>query len=154
MAVYFCDSSAVIKRYIEETGSAWVIALTDPATGNFIYIARITGVEVVSAIARQAGRGAITPRDAETAILNFSHDFAHQYQTIEITPALVASAMRLAQAYALRAYDAVQLAAFLEVKSAQLALGTPTATLLSSDLALNHAAAAEGAAVDDPNLRI
>ena len=50
MAVYFFDSSALIKRYINETGTAWVQSLTDAASGHEIYIARVTTVEVVAAV--------------------------------------------------------------------------------------------------------
>jgi len=30
VAVYFLDSSALVKRYAQETGSAWIALLTDP----------------------------------------------------------------------------------------------------------------------------
>lgn len=50
MAAYFFDSSAVVKRYVHEMGTAWVLSVTAPTAGHFIYIAHITGVEVVSAI--------------------------------------------------------------------------------------------------------
>src|SRR5688572_28440799 len=39
MPAFFCDSSAIVKRYINETGSAWLEALTDPSSGNRIYVA-------------------------------------------------------------------------------------------------------------------
>jgi predicted nucleic acid-binding protein len=51
--VYFFDSSALVKRFARETGTAWVINLFKPASGNRIYIARITYVEVISAIVRR-----------------------------------------------------------------------------------------------------
>ncbi len=35
---YFLDSSALVKRYIPETGSAWIQAITDTATGNLLFI--------------------------------------------------------------------------------------------------------------------
>lgn len=53
MAVYFFDSSALVKRYVQETGSAWVMATTAPQAGHALYIARITAVEVVSALTRR-----------------------------------------------------------------------------------------------------
>jgi predicted nucleic acid-binding protein len=53
VTAYFIDSSALVKRYAMETGSAWVERLTDPRTGNRVYVAAITHVEVVSAIARK-----------------------------------------------------------------------------------------------------
>ena len=80
MAVYFFDSSAIVKRYNQEIGTAWVRALTGPATGNTIYLARITEVEVVSAISRQAKLGGISAPQAASAITRFCADFASQYK--------------------------------------------------------------------------
>ena len=37
MAIYFLDSSAVVKRYVPEKGSAWVVGITDPASRNLLY---------------------------------------------------------------------------------------------------------------------
>jgi len=34
MAVLYLDSSAVVKRYAQEVGSAWLTARTDPPSGN------------------------------------------------------------------------------------------------------------------------
>ncbi|MDQ3634782.1 MAG: type II toxin-antitoxin system VapC family toxin [Acidobacteriota bacterium] len=57
MSVYFGDSSALVKRYVTETGSAWLTATIDPKIGSRIYIAHITVVEVVSAITRREKGG-------------------------------------------------------------------------------------------------
>jgi hypothetical protein len=48
---YYFDTSGLVKRYIAEIGTAWVTGIMDPAAGNLVYVARVTGVEVVSAIA-------------------------------------------------------------------------------------------------------
>ena len=57
MAVYFFDSSALAKRHVEELGSTWVRSLTRVKAGHTLYIARITSVELTSAITRrQRGR--------------------------------------------------------------------------------------------------
>jgi hypothetical protein len=34
MAFYYVDSSALVKRYILETGSEWVLSLFDPRLNN------------------------------------------------------------------------------------------------------------------------
>ena len=54
MASYFVDSSALVKRYVNETWSVWLRGLVSPAAGNDIYIARITTVEVIAALTRRA----------------------------------------------------------------------------------------------------
>ena len=52
----------------------------------------------------------------------------------------------LADTHALRGYDAVQLAAAMEVR-----LQVPALILVSADTELNSAATAEGMPVEDPN---
>lgn len=151
MAAYVFDSSAVVKRYVREMGTAWVLSLTDPGAGHVIYVAGITGVEVVSALTRQMRSGALTPTDAAMALAQFRHDLTHQYHTVAMTPTLLARAMALAETHALRGYDAVQCATAVLVHTERVALGMPPLTLVSADTALNTAAAAEGLLVEDPN---
>lgn len=75
MAVYFFDSSALVKRFARETGTAWVINLFKPASGNRIYIARITYVEVVSAIVRRVKGNSLRPFDGAKALTRFRRTF-------------------------------------------------------------------------------
>ena len=151
MEAFFFDSSALVKFYISETGTAWVKSLGDPVAGNRLYVARIAGVEVVSAITRSQRAGAIAGNDAATALADFRTDFADEYVIAELDAALLSEEMGLAERHALRGYDAVQLAAALTVSRQRLAASLPTPTLISADLALNNAAIDEGLAVDDPN---
>src|SRR5215208_1173665 len=101
MPVYFFDSSAVVKRYGNESGTTWVKGIVTPAAGNLIYLARITGVEVVSAISRRAHNGEITAGDAGHSISEFRWHFIFEYNVIEVTPELIESAMVLAQTHVL-----------------------------------------------------
>jgi uncharacterized protein len=71
---------------------------------------------------------------------------------VEITAPLLTDAMRLVEAHGLRAYDAVQLAAAVELNGRWLAAGMGSITLVSADQQLNNAAVAEGLLVEDPNL--
>lgn len=151
MSVYFFDSSAIVKRYVKEQGTDWVIGITNPAKGDATYIARITGAEVISALTRRGRSGDISRAGMARAIADFRNDFAREYRVLEITPPLIARAMLLAESQALRGYDAVQLAAALEVNDRCVALAIPALTLISADVALNTAATAEGLTVDDPN---
>ena len=151
MATYFFDSSGLVKRYVPETGSAWVKGLTEPSAGNLNYVVRITGAEVVSAVTRRQRRGQISPLDASAALLAFRRDFPVALPIIEVTPIIVARAMDLAERHGLRGYDAVQLAAALELRDQCRLSALPAPTLIAADNELNTAAAAEGLAVDDPN---
>ncbi len=150
MALYFLDASALVQRYVAETGTSWVAHLVNPASGNTIFLARVTGVEIVSAVARRQRGGTLPPAQAAAALARFRSEFKTIFQLIAVMVPLVNQAMRLAEAHALRAYDAVQLAAALQVGKRCRAAGSPL-TLVSSDLDLNAAAGAEGLSVDDPN---
>jgi predicted nucleic acid-binding protein len=150
-AFYFVDSSALIKRYVLETGTAWVRRLTRRHPSTVIYIAHITAVEVTCAVARRRkGRTLTSPR-ASSVLHRFRQHLAARYTIIEVTPELLDDAVRLGNAHALRAYDAVQLAVALEVNRSHQADGFGPVTLISADRDLNAAATAEGLAVDDPN---
>jgi predicted nucleic acid-binding protein len=116
-----------------------------------VYVARITLVELVSAITRRQRRGDLTASDAADALTDLRADFASDYLTIEVTAPLVGQAEALAERHALRGYDAVQLAAAVQVNAILVAAGGAPLTLISADLDLNIASAAEGLAVDDPN---
>ena len=151
MAVYFCDSSAIVKGYVQEQGSGWMVALLDAAALHHLYLARITGVEVIAAVCRRARHGDIAATDVAAALAQFRQDFAGLYRVIEITPMLVTRAMAFAETYTLRGSDAVQLAAAVEVHIRGDILRLPALTLISADEDLNMAATAEGLAVENPN---
>ena len=152
MAAYFFDSSALVKRYAREVGTAWVIYLLKPAAANRIYVARITSVEVISALTRRARMGALDSKDAVKAIAKLRRAFAARFRIVEVTAALVERAAELAEKHALRGYDAVQLAAALNVNDGRLAAGATALTLVSADDALNAVAMLEGLSLENPNL--
>lgn len=76
MAAYFVDSSALGKRYIAETGSAWLRGLLDPASGCTVYVVRTTAVEIIAAISRRERGGSLTPTHGVTARSTFRTDLA------------------------------------------------------------------------------
>ena len=147
MAVYFFDTSAIVKRYVAETGSGWVQTVTDPASGHDIYVIGIAGPEAISAFVRQ------TPNLANLAsvLFQFKSDFYNQYQRLTLTDAVIVTAMRLGEVHRLRGYDAVQLAAAVELQSVREAMNLPALVFVSADQHLNSAAAAESLLTDDPN---
>jgi len=151
MDAYFLDSSALAKRYLQENGSAWVKSLMSPSAGNLIYVADITAVEVISAVTRRSRGGSISLADAAVVIANVRDDFAYNLNVVEITSAMIRDAMPLAEKHALRAYDAVQLSAAIQMKQVRAAAKLPMPKIASADTELNSAAAAEGFSVDDPN---
>jgi predicted nucleic acid-binding protein len=78
---------------------------------------RITLAETIAAITCRERGSTITPKDAVAALADFRLDFARQYIMVEVSAGLFAQAATLARKYALRCYDAVQLAAALEIRA-------------------------------------
>lgn len=155
MAIYFFDTSALVKRYAPEEGTRWVQSLTDPASSNRIYISRITGAEVIAAFRRNVRDGDTTVADAVKVTADFRYDFNNQYLLIEISDLVVTRAMTLIETHPLKGYDGIQLAAALAVNAALLPIDIPVVggsplILVSADNQLNRAAAAEGLGVENP----
>ncbi len=152
MELYFLDTSALVKRYVTETGTPWVNALFEPPLGNVFYLARIAAVELTAALARRCKGGGLPLADATKALNRFHAEMHSRLLVIEITPLLLDEAERLAEKHALRAYDAVQLAALFAMEQNRKQFSLPPLTLLSADAELIASAKAEGFAVTNPNL--
>jgi hypothetical protein len=50
MTAYYLDTSALVKRYASECGTAWITALADPERGHDLYTVRLTGPEMIAAL--------------------------------------------------------------------------------------------------------
>lgn len=151
MTAYFLDSSALVKRYVPETGSTWIRALSAQETGNSLIIARITWVEVRSAISRREREGSLTPTDATLIIQRFRSDLNNQYQVIELDSTLAQTAGQLVGQYPLRAYDAVQLASVLLLQSAFATTQSTSLIFLTADDRLSAVATDLELLSDNPN---
>jgi predicted nucleic acid-binding protein len=151
MAGYFFDASGLVKRYVNERGTAWVNGILRPAARNALYVARVTGVEVVSAIVRRGRGGSLSAAAVGTALSQFRYEFANDFEHVAVTPRLITHAMVLAEIHALRGYDALQLASALRAHTRRLVRRSSGVILVSADAELNAAAVAEGLRVEDPN---
>lgn len=148
---YFLDSSALVKRYVMESGSDWVLQITDPSSDNQIHVAAVAWVEVVSALARQHRAGKILLSDQVDALNSCRFDFIHQYRLVDLTDPVIQRAVMMAEVHFLRGYDAVQLATALELNERRTLRDLPSLFFVSADVELNAAASTEGLLVDDPN---
>jgi len=151
MGIYFIDSSALVKRYINEVGSTWILGLFAPKLNNEIFIAAITSVEIVAAITRAERGKRISASDALAVRNQFRNDLQVEYQVIEITESIIIAGMVLAETYGLRGYDAIQLAAGCTVNTLCISSGLAPIVFVSADNELNVAAPKEGLIVENPN---
>lgn len=151
MAEYFFDSSALVKAYIAETGTDWVRTILDDPQHR-ISISALAEVEVISALTRRFNEGDLTQGELDQACDELTQDCA-TYFLVDITNQILEAAVENARNHSLRAYDAVQLASAIAVKTALLMTQNNAVdfTLVSADLALNDAAPQEKLQVEDPN---
>jgi hypothetical protein len=152
MADYYADSSVLVKRHVREAGTAWFRTLADAATGQVITTARISQVEVYSALNRRVREAVVTPDQYAEIAADFAALCLTDYQFIELTTAVAARARHLLEQPALRAFDAVQLASALTARDSLVSAGLAAPVFISSDDRLLTAAQLEGLLVDNPNL--
>lgn len=152
MSDYFLDSSALLKRYTAEQGTAWIRALVAPRSGNVLFIAEITPVEIISGIQRRQRAAQLSVVRAQNTRRLLDRHASREYKIVALNDAIVTRAKDLVTVHPLRAYDAVQLASALESNALLLAAGSLPLTFVSADVRLLTAAADEGLATDDPNV--
>ena len=106
--LWYCDSSAVAKRYIREVGSQW---FSREANKHSVIIAQISIVEVRAAVAFRVRTGSLSAFAAYKARQRFaSHLNVSADQALPLTNSVLEAASQLVFRHPLRAYDAVQLA--------------------------------------------
>ena len=152
MPAYYLDTSALGKRYVEEAGSVWIRGITASSAENSLLTARITMVELYSALARRKREGSVPTDACEKAAQAFTAHSINEYRFIELDINLVALARSLLDKHPLRAYDAVQLASALAANQALIRHKLPPLVFLSADDRLLQGAMVEGLAVDNPNI--
>jgi predicted nucleic acid-binding protein len=148
---YFWDSSALVKRYVVEAGTTWVQAIAHLPARNALIVARITWVEVQSALARRQREGSLTSDQVARAMRTFRYDWNVQYRVVDLDQPLAELAGQLVSRHILRAYDAVQIASALRIEPAFSDSRFTSLTFVAADDRLLSAAEAEGLQTDNPN---
>lgn len=136
MIAYF-DTSALVPLIVAESGSIAAGRLWDAASRAVSV--RLAYPEARAALAQAFRARRLTRSQYRHAVRKLDHYFA-QLDIVEIDAQLARSAGDIADALALRGYDAVHLA------GARRVLG-PSLVFVAGDRALLAAAAAEGMAV-------
>ena len=119
MMFLYLDSSALVKRYIDEPHSEAVAHLMDETLA--VGTSAISRVEVGAALARAARGDRLDAEGAHGAREQFADDWP-DFGKVPVTDRLLTRAEELAWKHGLRAYDAVQLAAALVCEETLTAL--------------------------------
>lgn len=106
----YLDSSAIVKRYIEEKGSDEVAEFfAEVATVGTSWI---SFAETSAAIARSDRLGNVSTEEATRAVETLREDWQY-YSRVPVSSVLIERAGRIAWTRELKGYDAVQLASAL-----------------------------------------
>ena len=106
--ILFCDTSALLKLFIDEQGSESMINARSSSKG--IAVCRITWAESMAALAQRTRFKGTNQSGLAQARSMFEHAWPG-FVIADITQPLVEKAGVFAEAFALRGYDSVQLAA-------------------------------------------
>lgn len=117
--ISYLDASALVKRYVAESGSRQVVDLT--ADAEAVATSVISRAEVSAALARAVRQGVLGDKGGRQAQRSFTREWT-DFVRIPVNETLVARADGLAWQHGLRGYDAVQLASAL---TWQDAIGQP-----------------------------
>jgi uncharacterized protein len=134
--VIYLDTSALIKRFVNEKGSALVQSLLQQPEG--VATAKIAYAEIFAGFARKLREGNIPRHLHALACRQFERDWP-AYLRVDLQDNVLFLARDLIQRHPLRGFDAVHLASALSLKTA---LGEGV-TFAAADGRLLRAAAAE-----------
>lgn len=152
MTTFFLDASAVVKRYLAEIGSDYILNIVDPSVPHTIILAEITRVEVAAAIAaRQRAGSKLTLEERDEAVSLLLRHCNSEYRMVPLTPNVIGRAVELTQSHRLRGYDAVQLATALVTNESLLAAGLEGLLFVTADNDLIKASTKEQLHSENPN---
>ena len=159
---YFFDSSAIVKRYHRELGTAWIQSICEPRSHPPLYLSDLARVEVIAALRRLGRTNGYHPSFVDTMAHGFERHIslsdaarlAPLYHLVPITQSVLALASELCNHYwqthphPLRSLDAIQLAC---ARAIALNLGSQL-VFVTADVRLAAIAQLEGLSVMNPSV--
>ncbi len=145
MASFYFDTSALIKFYIEEEGTAQILHLAETLDGDQIVVLDVTLLESRSAVRRREREGDISGPDANRILKQIDQDASSLYLVQPLSSAVIEEAARLIDLHPLKAYDALQLAGCLVIRHSM-----PPVTFVCADVRLCKVSGLEGLTTLNP----
>lgn len=138
--IFFFDTSALIKRYIAETGSERVDDLFKAASQ--IIISPITKIEIYSTIYRLKSKNAISEEDYSRLNEEIQYDFRY-FKVLSFNQEIELQSIYLIERHQLKTLDSIQLASCISQRDF-------VASFIVSDKRLKQAAENEKLDFIDP----
>jgi predicted nucleic acid-binding protein len=114
--ILFCDTSALMKLRVDEAQSDQKRQIS--STVDVIGVCRISWAETMAALSRLQREDPVSNEDLEQARQNLIQTW-NTFTIVQVSQPLVETAGRLADAFALRGYESVQLAEPMNCRSTQ-----------------------------------
>jgi len=149
VALYYLETSALVKLYVYEPGTEYLVGLTTSAARNRFAILSLAQVEFRAAIRRQQRGGEISGSGADLLIESFREHSEGRFLVQPFTDSLLDVAMALIDGYPLKGFDAMQLAGYLVLRSIS---GADEPVFVCADKTLLSAARNEGCPILNPCL--
>ena len=144
----YMDTSALIKLFIEEEGSARVRALAGGRGGaEILLVSRLGFTEASVSLARMVHLGRIYAAELPHHQGSLEDYWDQSIQEVELIEDVLEDARQLAQRFPLRTYDAIHLASAREARRMLRGLFDGEVQFLAFDMALLKAAQAVGFAI-------
>lgn len=136
MTMYYWDTSALVKQFIQEAGTSEALALRSDAPPHAT--ATITYTETFSAVRRRVREAVLKESHYHEVVRRFVQEWP-AYVRINLDESILERSRTLLERYPLRTLDAIHLASAMELQDQ---LNEPS-VLISADAQLLRAALAE-----------
>ena len=154
MYYFYFDASALVKRYIRESGSEKMLFLFDNVPLERLSCLTLGAVEVFWICVRKRNDDRITSHQFERATTHLRREVINNqsgFKTISVPDSLVWDSIRLIETHSLNSVDAMVLCSALDTAT-ELRSTSDRLVLVASDQRLLRAARAEGLQVFNPEI--
>ena len=140
----FFDTSALVKRYADETGTRTVDQLIETPE-NTVIITSLSVIEIASAFRRKSNRGDISDKRRDALLGSFFEEATERFTVIPVDEGIFETAFDLVLDDDLRTLDSLQLAAALSLPTPN-----PDLTFVCADTTLIDIAQQHGLSTNNP----
>jgi uncharacterized protein len=147
LALYYLETSALVKLYVREPGTDKLLRLAGREANHRLAVLTLARVEFHSAVRRRERAEDIDGANARRLLSRFEQHLESKFLRVTLNDSVMEMACTLLDRHPLRAYDAVQLAGCLGLKSMS---GSDEPVFICADRQLLTAAEAEGLQGLDP----
>ena len=107
MALYYLETSALVKLYVLEPGSDRLLRIANNLADNRLAVLAVSPVEARSAIRRRERVGDIDSKTAALILDRLQQHLESRFLRQPLNDSVLDGALEIIDRYALRAYDAI-----------------------------------------------